>query len=72
VTGRVDQVDQELVSCKLAQSAFRGEILTVSLLLDVRNVLLGKGEVHGDGGRLDGDSSVNLVLTEKSATPSHV
>jgi hypothetical protein len=49
VTRRIDQVDQELV--------------TVSLLLDVVNILLGEGEVHGDSGRLDGDSSVNLILS---------
>lgn len=49
VTWRVDQVDQELVS--------------VSLLLDVGDILLGQGEVHGDGSRLDGNTTVNLVLT---------
>lgn len=48
VTGRVDQVDQEFVS--------------IGLLLDVLDILLGEGKVHGNGGRLDGDSSVNLVL----------
>lgn len=51
VTGRVDQVDQELVS--------------VSLLLDILDILLGEGEVHGDGSRLDSDTSVNLVLSEE-------
>jgi hypothetical protein len=49
VTGRIDQVDQELVS--------------VSLLLDVINILLGELEVHGDGGRLDSDTSLLLVIS---------
>jgi hypothetical protein len=49
VTGRIDQVDQELVS--------------VSLLLNVLNILLGELEVHGDGGRLDSDTSLLLVIS---------
>lgn len=49
MTGGVDQVDQELV--------------TVSLLLDVRNVLLVHLEVHGDGGGLDSDTSLLLVVS---------
>jgi hypothetical protein len=47
VTGRIDQVDQELVS--------------VSLLDDIGDILLGEGEVHRDGSRLDGDTSLDLV-----------
>lgn len=38
-------------------------LLTLSLLLDVGNVLLGQREVHGDSGRLDGDTTVDFVLT---------
>jgi len=56
VTGRVDQVDQELVS--------------LGLLGDISNVLLGQLKVHRDGGGLDGDTTVNLVLT--SVGESHV
>jgi len=56
VSWRIDQVDQELVS--------------VGLLLDIIDILLGERKVHGDGGRLDGNSSVNLVLT--SVRESHV
>jgi hypothetical protein len=49
VTGRIDQVDQELV--------------TVGFLDNVLDILFGEREVHRDGGRLDGDSSVNLILS---------
>ena len=41
---------------------------TLSLLLDVGHVVLVKGEVHGDGGRLDGDTTVNLILTSVGET----
>ena len=49
VTGGVDQVDQELV--------------TVGLLLDIGDVFLLELEVHGDGGRLDSDTSLLLVVS---------
>lgn len=49
VTGGIDQVDQELV--------------TLGLLLDVSDIVLVDGEVHGDGGRLDGDTSLLLVIS---------
>ena len=32
-------------------------------LLNVRDILLGELEEHGDGGRLDGDSSILFVLS---------
>lgn len=54
VTGRIDQVDQELG--------------TVGLLLDVGNVLLGELEEHGDGGRLDGDTTLLLIGTGVHST----
>jgi hypothetical protein len=49
VTGGVDQVDQELVA--------------LSLLLDVLDVLGVELGVQGDGSGLDGDTPVLLVLT---------
>lgn len=50
VTGRVDQVDQELV--------------TVDLLGDILQVLLVcQAGVQGDGGRLDGNASFLLIRT---------
>jgi hypothetical protein len=55
VTGRIDQIDQELV--------------TVGLLNDILDILFGEREVHGDGGRLDGDSSVNLILSVRQSSP---
>lgn len=38
------------------------QIRTVSLLVDSGNVLLVELEVHGDGGGLDGDTTVDLIL----------
>lgn len=37
--------------------------LTISLLLDVRNVLLLERKVHRDSSRLNGDTSFLLVIT---------
>lgn len=51
MTGGVDQVDEESVSN--------------GLLGDHSDVLLGKLEVEGDGGRLDGDTSLLLVVSEE-------
>ena len=50
VTGRVDQVDQELVLLGLD-----GDVLEV--------ILVGEGGEQGDGGRLDGDTTLLLVGT---------
>lgn len=36
---------------------------TIGLLLDLSNIILVKGEVHRDGSGLDGDTTINLVLT---------
>ena len=49
MTGGIDQVDQELV--------------TVSLLADISDIFLLHLEVHRDGGRLDGDTSLLLVIS---------
>jgi hypothetical protein len=54
VSWGIDQIDQELVS--------------VGLLLDVVDILLVEGEVHGDSSGLDGDSTVNLILANILAT----
>lgn len=54
VSGRVDQVDQELV--------------TVSLLLDIGNKLLVQFEVHGDGSGLDGNAALLLIRASVSIT----
>lgn len=68
MTGRVDQVNQELVTCQ-AISVNRTSCsdskskLTLGLLLDLSNIILVKGEVHRDGSGLDGDTTINLVLT---------
>lgn len=68
MTGRVDQVNQELVTCR-AISVNRTSCsdskskLTLGLLLDLSNIILVKGEVHRDGSGLDGDTTINLVLT---------
>lgn len=68
MTGRVDQVNQELVTCR-AISINRTSCsdskskLTLGLLLDLSNIILVKGEVHRDGSGLDGDTTINLVLT---------
>ena len=50
VTGRVDQVDQELGTINLL-----GDILDI--------ILIGKMGVQGDGSRLDGNATILLVLT---------
>ena len=57
MTGRVDQVDQKLV--------------TLGLLGDIGNVLFSELKVHRDGGRLDGDTTVNLVLTVSQTPDVH-
>lgn len=58
MTGRIDQVDQELV--------------TLGLLGDIGDVVFSQLKVHRDGGRLDGDTSVDLVLTvERGAGSTH-
>jgi hypothetical protein len=83
VTRRVDQVDQELVACQNntehqpseseRQRAWRKperkkkEGLTVGLLGDISDILLVKGEVHRDGGRLDSDTTLFLVITEPTS-----
>ncbi len=38
--------------------------LTVSLLLDIGDIVLADGEVHGNGSRLDGNTSVDFILTK--------
>lgn len=39
------------------------ELTWISLLLDVGNIFLGEFKEHGDGGRLDRNSSILFILS---------
>ena len=73
MTRRVDQVDQELVVCERNASACHKRVpastaRTLGLLGDGAEVLLLHLKVHGDGGGLDGNTTLLLVGTGVHST----
>lgn len=49
MTWRIDEIDQELVS--------------IGFLRDVRNIVVAHVSVEGDGSRLDGDTTLLLIIS---------